>query len=206
MFNVMDVELGLKGLQDAMNVHPLFVHFPIALLLTSFAVYLLGSLLKKDELLGAGKWLLYFGTLSAAVTVWAGLEAEKTVPHGGGVHETMLLHKYLGFSILALSLVLALWVFFSKTLIPKTRIAFLMGMAILCVIVTQSADLGGRMVFLHGVGVGRKSEMKEAVPHAHGKEHGGQSHDSHDDSGKEHGGDSHDDQEPGGHDHGGHSH
>ena len=87
---ISNIEWGLKGLSDAANIHPLFVHFPIALLLTSFAAYILGSLFKKEELLITGKWFLYFGTLAAAVTVLTGLEAEKTVPHGGEVHEIMI--------------------------------------------------------------------------------------------------------------------
>lgn len=179
------VEWGLKGAQDVINVHPLFVHFPIALLLESLAFYFLGMVFKKEELLKAGKWTLYFGTLAAAVTVWTGLQAANTVPHGGAVHELMMIHQYFGFAVLGLSLVLSAWLFFSKSHIPsKGRILFLVGLVLLGAILTQGADFGGRMVFLHGVGVGKKSMLKElskTTEHEHGgselnHEHGGHSH------------------------------
>jgi len=161
------VQWGLKGLGEVINIHPLFVHFPIALLLTSFACFLLGTLFKKDELLITGKWALYFGTLAAAATVLTGLQAERGVSHGGGTHEMMFVHKYIGFVVLGLSLILTLWINRSKAPIPaKGRIGFLIGSALLALIVTQGADLGGRMVFLNGVGVGRKSFIEKEAPHS----------------------------------------
>ena len=175
----MTVEWGLAGLKDVINVHPLFVHSPIGLLLAAFAFYFLGSIFKKDELLAAGKWTLYLGTFAAALTVWTGLQAEGTVPHGYDVHQILLLHKYIGFAVLALSAALSAWVFFSKTLVPsKGKPVFLAGLALLAIVLTQGADLGGRMVFLHGVGVGRKSMMmQEITPHARDHhEHGGKDH------------------------------
>jgi len=130
----------------------------------------LGTLFKKESLLGTGKWTLYFGTLSAAMAVWTGLEAAKAAPHdGGSVHEILTIHRYLGYTVLALSMILSAWVCFSKAHIPtKGRVFFLIGFAILGLVLMQGADLGGRMVFLHGVGVGRKSMVQEAAPREHG--------------------------------------
>jgi len=169
-----NVQLGLQGLSDVINIHPLFVHFPIALILTSAAAYFLGSAFRRDELLAAGKWMLYFGCLAAAVTVWTGLDASTMVPHGGGTHDIMLMHQYFGFTVLGLSFCLSAWVFFSKSLVPlKGRTFFLIGLALLSVILIQGADFGGRLVFLNGVGVGRKSMVptqpsQSPEPHDHG--------------------------------------
>jgi uncharacterized membrane protein len=186
------VVMGFQGATEVLNVHPLFVHFPIALLLSSFVFYLLGAIFKNDGLLAAGKWSLYFGTLSAAVTVWTGLEAAKTAPHGGGTHDIMMVHQYIGFIVTSLSTVLSAWVFFSKANVPgKGKPVFLTVFALMCVILIQGADLGGRMVFLNGVGVGRKSMMPKVTDEHGGKEPAGQEH-----GGKEHAG-----QEHGGHDH-----
>lgn len=179
------VEWGLRGLQEAMNVHPLFVHFPIALLLTSTAFYFLGTIFKKADLVAAAKWELYFGTLASAVTVWTGLKAAETVAHGGDTHQIMMMHQYFGFAVLGISLVLSAWVFFSKANIPgKGKPAFLLALVILAAVLTQGADLGGRMVFLHGTGVVKKSMMQqestESPPPAHEgdehHEHGGHAH------------------------------
>ena len=114
------VEWGLKGASEAINIHPLFVHFPIAFLFGALALYGLGVLLRKDELLSAGKWVLYFGTLAAAVTVWTGLQAAETVPHDATTHPLMMIHQYFGFTVVGLSLLLSAWVFFSKSNIPSS--------------------------------------------------------------------------------------
>lgn len=156
------VSWGLKGLQELVNIHPLFVHFPIALLMESTAFYFLGSWFKKEELLKAGKWALYFGTLATAVTVWTGLQAAKTVSHGGDVHPIMMMHQYFGFAVLTLSVLLSAWLFFSKSSLPaKGKVFFLAGLVFLALILTQGADFGGRMVFLHGVGVNKQAAMMD---------------------------------------------
>ncbi len=174
------VEWGLRGLQEAMNVHPLFVHFPIALLLTSTAFYFLGTIFKKADLLAAAKWELYFGTLASAVTVWTGLKAAETVAHGGDTHQIMMAHQYLGFAVLSISLALSAWVFFSKANIPgKGKPAFLLVLVVLAAVLTQGADLGGRMVFLHGTGVGRKSMMQQESMESRSSEHEGNEHHEH---------------------------
>ena len=103
--------MGLKGLEELINIHPLFIHFPIALLLSSLAFYFFGNILKKEEFLVAGKWTLYFGTLAATVAVWTGLEAAKTVFHDAGIHEMMMAHQYIGFAVVRLSLILSVWLF-----------------------------------------------------------------------------------------------
>ena len=170
--------------------------FPIAFLLGSLAFYLLGAAFKNEGLLTAGKWTLYFGTLAAAVTVWTGLEAAKTAPHGGGTHEIMMMHQMIGYTVLTLSVLLSAWVLFSRSLIPsKGKLIFLLGLTILGGVIMQGADLGGRMVFLHGVGVGQKGEVEETA-HSHGgghetKEHGGQEHGGKEHAGSEHGGTDH---------------
>lgn len=175
---LLQIQWGLKGLEELINIHPLFIHFPIALLLSSLAFYFFGNVLKKEEFLVAGKWTLYFGTLAATVAVWTGLEAAKTVSHGAGIHEMMMAHQYIGFAVVGLSLILSVWLFFSKANIPsKGRIFFLSCLLLLNAILIQGADLGGRMVFLNGVGVGRKSMLQKEADH---------SHEVHEHSGKEH--------------------
>lgn len=148
------VQWGLQGLNQLVNIHPLFVHFPIALLLVSSAFYLSGLVLRKEELLSVGKWSLFSGTLSAMVAVGTGLQAANTVPHGGGVHETLIAHQYTGYSILGVSLLLSLWLLLAKRNLPqKGKALFFTVLFILSVVVLQQADFGGRLVFLHGVGV-----------------------------------------------------
>jgi uncharacterized membrane protein len=168
--------LGFYGMSEILNLHPVFVHFPLALLLTATFFYILGAALKKEPLLVVGKWNLFAGLLGSALAVWTGLEAAKGVSHGGGTHQVMILHQNLGYAILGLSLILSVWVLASKANIPsKLKGLFLAGLLILGVLIAQTADLGGRMVFLNGVGVGRKSMM----PKEPGRAHVEHDHDAH---------------------------
>ncbi len=166
--NPLQIEWGLKGAQELTNIHPLFVHFPIALLLTSTAFYFLGTIFKKEDLLAAAKWELFLGTLAAALTVWTGLKAAETVSHGGNAHGIMMMHQYFGFAVLGISITLSVWVRVSKANIPvRGKPAFLLILLVLAAILTQGADLGGRMVFGKGVGVGSKSMLQETEDHSH---------------------------------------
>ena len=64
-----NVRWGLDGVKELVNLHPLFTHFPVALLLSSLGFYLLGLVFKKEHFLKTGQWTLYFGTLGAAAAV-----------------------------------------------------------------------------------------------------------------------------------------
>lgn len=163
-----EIRWGFEGFSELINVHPLFVPFPIALLLSSLAFYVLGIVIRKEALTTTGQWTLYLGTVAAAVTVWTGLQAEETVPHGGASHALMTAHEYLGFVILTLAIILSLWTIFSRSSLPKKgRFLFLLLHLLLALVVIQSSDLGGRMAFLQGVGVGRKSMLQQLTPDAH---------------------------------------
>lgn len=180
-----NVQWGVQGAKELINIHPLFVHFPIALLLTAIVFYLLGGILfRRESLLNTGKWTLFVGTLSAAATVWTGLQAANTVDHGGDIHQTMMAHQYLGFAILGISIVLSAWVIFTKANLPqKGKKLFFIVLILLGLVIIQQSDLGGRMVFLNGVGVGKKSMMQEQA-HGHeamdepeeGQDHGDHQH------------------------------
>lgn len=157
---------GFKGLEELLNIHPVFVHFPIALFLTSIAFYLLGGILKREDWLHVGKWLLFVGTLSTLFTAWTGLQAARTVSHGGETHTILMLHQYLGLAILGLSVALSVWVGIARENLPrKGKTVFFAMLVLLGLLVVQTADLGGRMVFLNGVGVGRKSMLQELLSH-----------------------------------------
>jgi len=143
---------GIKAL--ATNVHPLIVHFPIAFLPAFFLLELAGVTLRKESLRQTASWMLYFGAAGALGAVAAGLLAEDTVPHGEAVHEIMEWHGRLGIIVAVLSLTLAAWRFASKALFsPMAQALHLYLSAIVLICLLFGADLGGLMVYQHGVGV-----------------------------------------------------
>ena len=142
------------GISALANIHPLFVHFPIALFSFFVLIDLVGSLFGKTTWRQAASWFLYLGTLMAGVTVAAGFEAAATVPHGDDVHNIMERHKYLGVSILTLAAVLSLWRLFSKGQVTGGgNVLYLIFAVILGLLVVFAADLGGLMVYKYGVAV-----------------------------------------------------
>ncbi len=146
--------LIMPGFSAMANIHPLVVHFPIALIISFFIIDLVGSLFDSEGWRKLATGLLYLGTISAGVTVAVGFMAAGSVEHGDSVHLIMMKHKYFGISILSLSIFLSLWRLLSGGAIKGAmNIIFLMFAAILNVLIILGADLGGLMVYKHGVAV-----------------------------------------------------
>lgn len=159
----MNVQWGFEGVKELVNLHPLFTHFPIALLCLSLAFYILGLIFKKEHFFKSGQWVLYFGTLGAGMAVWTGLQAADTVPHDETTHALIMAHQYLGIAVLVLSALLSLWLLVSKLSFPKPKPVFVGGLFLIAVLLLQQVDFGGRLVFFHGVGMGRKSVMAHKI-------------------------------------------
>ena len=165
----MDVSLfGLQGLHQVFNVHPVFVHFPIALFPSALLLYGLGIILNWRAACVAGRACLYLAMAGTVVAVLTGLMAQDTFPHNERIHHMMQTHKTLGLVIGPLALLLTGWSFWHKAQQPNVRYGFLLGLLLLTGLVVQNADLGARMVFVEGAAV------KAAVPlmiEGHSHEH-----------------------------------
>jgi uncharacterized membrane protein len=64
------------------ELHPIIIHFPIALLLTSVALDFLAVFFRRWGLADAATWLLVFGVPSAAFALLSGWVSEKYVTVG----------------------------------------------------------------------------------------------------------------------------
>ncbi len=148
----------MPGISAMENFHPLFVHFPIAFLMAFVLIDVGGSLFGKLHWRQAAGWFLYLGTVMAAATVAAGLDAAESVAHGDNVHAVMEQHEHLGIAVLVLSVVLSLWRLFSKKVIQGGANALYLILAVLLVfLLIFTADLGGYMVYNYGVSVKTQS-------------------------------------------------
>ncbi|MFW5444041.1 MAG: DUF2231 domain-containing protein [Methylococcaceae bacterium] len=142
------------GISAMANIHPVLVHFPIAFIISFFIIDLVGSIINNDNWRRLAAGLLYLGVISAAAAVVAGLMAAGSVDHGENVHLIMNKHKSFGFSVLGLSIVLALWRLLSGSVIKGVNnLLFLTFAALLNILIMLGADLGGLMVYKHGVAV-----------------------------------------------------
>lgn len=164
----------LPGIAAMENIHPLLVHFPIALLSLFFLLDFCASILQKPDWRGAAGWFLYLGALFAGLTMLAGFHAADTVAHGENVHEIMETHEHLGVTIFSLASLLSVWRWFGKLpLRGLTNYIYLFFAGCLCVLLVFAADLGGLMVYHYGVSVQAvealepEEEMHEHHHHEH---------------------------------------
>lgn len=137
------------------NVHPLLVHFPIALLPVSVALDLLGTVTGRRDADTAGRWTLWLGTVGAALAVYTGHEAAEALqPHvGAEAGALMATHHDVAMIVLAAATALSLWRVVVHEPTRRWRAAYLIVTVGLLAALVIVCEIGGRMVFVHGVGV-----------------------------------------------------
>lgn len=176
--------LLLPGIAGMANFHPLVVHFPIALLTMFFLVELARTCLKKESWQMLASGLLYTGTFFAAISVYLGFQAAETVAHDDVAHGIMEQHESYGVAVLCLAGLLSIWRLIAMRYKGiQIRSVFLMLAGLLNILLVLGADLGGLMVYGHGVGVqvgpgspGLAEGLVAPHEHDHEHEHGGHDH------------------------------
>jgi len=162
----------MPGISSMDNIHPLLVHFPIALLSVFFVLDFVGTFAKKQQWRGMAGSFLYLGTLLATFTVIAGFIAADTVSHGENVHAIMEKHEDLGLAILSLAIALSAWRLKHNGLFKGyVNGVFLTLSALLCILIALGADLGGLMVYQYGVAVKALTITESTHDHNHADEH-----------------------------------
>ncbi len=147
------LETLLPGLQHLQNIHPLFVHFPIAFLTGAALFYVLAWVLNSDKLTFTAFMFLMVGTLSAGAAVGTGLYAEDGVMVSRSVRGHLLEHhKDFMLATLGMSIVLTLWALFGRSFPKKGRPFFILLFLILLGIMSVGADNGARMVYDYNAG------------------------------------------------------
>ncbi|NOZ04182.1 MAG: hypothetical protein GXO92_06195 [FCB group bacterium] len=149
----------LPGLQATLNLHPMFVHFPIVITLLALLSEIVHKVFKKavyGEMAGV---LLNLAALSAVVALITGYWASDSLGHDTPGHDYVHGHRDVMLWFTAL-LVLAATVFqFIKKL--RKGIYRLVTLVILSGLLMLGADLGARLVYTYGVGVNKTIETHE---------------------------------------------
>jgi uncharacterized membrane protein len=147
------VDTLFPGVQHLQNIHPLFVHFPIAFLVGAALFYVLAWIFPRTSLASTAFSLLILGAISAAVTVGTGLYAEEGVMIARSVREHLLeTHEELMITTLSLSVALAAWAAAARPFPRKGRVFFMLGFLALLVVMSLGADYGARMVYDYNAG------------------------------------------------------
>lgn len=136
------------------NIHPLFVHLPIALLTISFIFDLLGHLRKQNEFERTAWWTLLGGMIGLIGTISTGLIAEHSVVISEAAREHFQMHEQTAFAVGGMYSILFLWRIASRTQLPKSRETMYLALSFLGVVLLWiGAWYGGELVFRFGVGV-----------------------------------------------------
>ena len=141
------------------NLHPLMVHFPIALLTVSVALDLVSVLRKKEELARSGWWMMLIGVCWLVASVISGLLAKESVVLVGRAQEVFEVHQQLAFLVAVMFGTLILWRLGTRTALPVRLQSLYIGLSLLALVLMWAGALyGGRMVYEFGVGVSLQQE------------------------------------------------
>ncbi len=140
------------------NIHPLLVHFPIALLTISVLFDLVYLLTKKEVFSSVGWWTQLAGVAGLAGTIVSGLYAERTVIIATEARSCFETHQQMAFVSATIFAILLLWRIASKTNLPsKQRAAYLLLSLLGVIAMWVGAWYGGEMVYGLNVGIGLRA-------------------------------------------------
>jgi uncharacterized membrane protein len=143
----------LPGASHLQNLHPLVVHFPIALIYGAALLYFLAWMRASEPLEWSALWMLALGAAGAAASIATGLYAESGVMVAASVRNQLLSHhKHLMLAASAVIGVLIVWALAARPMPARGRYVFLAGLLVVMLLMAMGADLGGRMVYDYNAG------------------------------------------------------
>lgn len=135
-------------------LHPMLVHFPIALLFASVFFDFLAMMTKRETFRQTGFWLLIFGWLGGLAATLAGFWSEEGVEKMGVPEAAIERHEFFAIATLAVfaALMLIRWwrrarPSFNKNIVYAA--VALVGLALL----STTGFFGGDLVYRYGAGV-----------------------------------------------------
>jgi len=131
------------------EIHPMLVHYPLALLPTAVGADLLARATGSERLADVGRTLMPFAAASAAVAAVAGIVAQEEVQADAEAQTLLVTHRNLNLSLVSMATALAAWRWRQKQAGTGYLALALAGLGVM----GYSAYLGGKMVYDHGLGV-----------------------------------------------------
>ncbi|HUJ79535.1 MAG TPA: DUF2231 domain-containing protein [Nitrospiria bacterium] len=135
-------------------LHPLTVHFPIALLFTSVFFDLLGALTGNKNFKQTGWWLLILGLIGGTVAAGFGMWTEEQV-EASGVPETAV-DRHEAFAVTTIIVFAVLAVFrwwMRERWSARDRVVYLSLAMIGLLLLGITGFYGGELVYRYGAGV-----------------------------------------------------
>jgi uncharacterized membrane protein len=155
------------------NLHPVFVHFTVALLSVSTGLFvvlqLLGLKLSEHlrlQLRTVACWNLWLGAAITVITVAAGFYAYNTVAHDAASHAAMTDHRNWALATAPLFIAIALWSVVRIWRGKQLGSPFVIALLIAQIFLLSTAWRGGEVVYRYGLGV-MSLPQSEGAGHAH---------------------------------------
>jgi uncharacterized membrane protein len=145
--------LQFRGLEALQNIHPLVVHYPVALLSLSALLYVGAWVSRRESWAWTALWMLTLGTLGAALAVWTGLRAGAGVMVAQSVRDHILIHhKHVMVAVFAMSAALSAWAIIARPMPQRGRAGFVALMVAMALLLAAGADCGAWMVYGYNAG------------------------------------------------------
>lgn len=138
------------------NLHPIFVHFTVALLSTAVLLTVIAPCLPvphQPACRTVAQWNLWLGTVITLATALSGLQAYHTVSHDAASHVAMTDHRNWAILTVTLFAAAAIWSGIQARRQKQTGPGFVIVLAIAGVVLASTAWHGGELVYRHGLGV-----------------------------------------------------
>jgi uncharacterized membrane protein len=146
-------------------LHPLTVHFPIALLFTSVFFDLLGILTEKKQLSQTGWWLLILGLVGGAVAAGFGMWTEEQVEASGVPEAAVDRHEAFALTTMAVFAALAVvrWRMRARWS-SRDRVIYLSVAMVGLLLLGITGFYGGELVYRYGAGVESPAAPPQGKP------------------------------------------
>ena len=168
----------MKSLGEALSLfkmgapmHPIFVHFTIALTSASLVFDALGFLLGKTSLTAAGGWTLVGAAVMTLMTISTGLTSSTRAPVEEGEARSFLrAHMALGLIFYGFLVAITFWRLSLWQNGRGVSWVYLASLALVSLVMTVQGYLGGELVYRYGVEVEQayrelpEKEAKSAPP------------------------------------------
>lgn len=162
------------------NWHPLFVHFPIALLSMATLFFVAVKFFSHHSIQGQLRvlayWNLWLGTGFAVIAAIAGWFAYNSVAHDTPSHTAMTDHRNWALVTLAVYILISLWSVKHHKRTSDIGLNFIFIMIMAFVLLTSTGWRGSEVVYRYGLGV-MSLPKSEGDGHAH-KHADGEGHSS----------------------------
>ena len=143
---------GRKTLCIKVTIHPIVVHFVIAMALIAFVFDVIGVVWRKPALFEASFWNLLFATGAIFVAIIFGqVEAGLASPYGASRH-ILDIHTTIGWSLAGVLSLLTGWRYVLRNRDPEVLPATFLGAgALVSSLIVVQMVLGDRLIWTYGL-------------------------------------------------------